>query len=725
MHIKYLRIVCAAFLLVGTQVILHAHDDAWEKLDPILRKDLNRKGAGTLLFDRAPGNFESLAVPQADIKYNVVIVGDDEYLNGLPVRVNSRHRGFVTALVTPEELREISSMNGIEYIEKGGFYQLHLDRSIVDIRARDVHSGTDIASPLKGRNVILGFIDTGIDFFHHDFRDPADPTQSRIISIWDMGLTPEGDENHPVQFNYGVEYTRASLEADLRLGEKTNVRTVDIVGHGTHIAGIAAGNGRQGFGRYTGVAPEAELIVVRVDIFSTARIIDGMNYIFSMAQELGRPAVVNLSVGTHGGSHDGTLTIEQAVDQHAEWGGRAITISAGNNGNERIHTGGTVETNQTVTFRMNVPQYPVQNQNEIIHFLWYEGAANAELRIRTPGGRIVHAKTGQDFFEQTSEGTIEIIAPITTNPKGARLFAIFIDDFNNGVPPSPGRWEFMFTPLTGRRVVQYNNWLVFSSMGDIDMTPSTGRDYTVSMPGTAEGGITVGAHTTKTTWTDSLGQGWQIAGTAGAIAPFSGGGPTRDGRLKPEITAPGFVVASAHSRDAQVPTFFMDAVRGYSINAGTSMAAPHVMGIIAMMFEQNPNLRTDQILDILVHAGREDFQTRPIPNTTWGYGKVNAKFLANAVFRYSHAPEDFKLFQNYPNPFNPTTRIEFTVPSTTPVKLIVYDLLGREVNRLVDDTLEPRHYIINFDASNLSSGFYYYRLISETFIETRSMLYLK
>jgi minor extracellular serine protease Vpr len=724
MRNKYLHIICAVFLVVNTQVNLHAHNDGWDKLDPVLRKDLNRKGAGTLLFDRMPGAFEPLAEPQSDIKYNVVIVGDDEYLSGLPVRVNSRHRGFVTALVTPEELREISSMNGIEYIEKGGFYQLHLDRSIVDIRARDVHRGIDIDSPLKGRNVILGFIDTGIDFFHQDFRGPVDPTQSRIISIWDMSLSPEGDENHPAQFNYGVEYTRTALEADLRIGEQTNIRTFDVVGHGTHIAGIAGGNGRQGFGRYTGVAPEAELIVVRVDIFSTARIIDGMNYIFSLAQELGRPAVVNLSVGTHGGSHDGTLTIEQAVDQHAEWPGRAVTISAGNNGNEQIHTGGTVAANQTATFSMNIPQYTVRNENEIIHFLWYEGTANAELRIRTPGGNSIYAKTGRDFFTQTDEGTIEIFAPITTNPKGARLFAVFIDDLN-GLPPSPGRWEFSFTPLTGRSPIQYNNWLVFSSMEDIKMTPNTGREYSVAMPGTAEGGITVGAHTTKTIWTDSLGQGWRILGTEGAIAPFSSGGPTRDGRLKPEISAPGYVVVSTHSRYANISTFFMDVIRGYSINAGTSMAAPHVMGIVAMMFEHNPNLRTDQILDILSHAGREDFQTRATPNTTWGYGKVNAKFLANAVFRYAHAPEDFKLFQNYPNPFNPTTQIEFTIPSATPVKLIVYDLLGREVDRLVDDILEPRHYIINFDASNLSSGYYYYRLISETVIETRSMLYLK
>jgi len=715
------------FLVILFSVTLDAgvFDDGWKKLDPFLRNELKTEGFRDTYFKQHPAeDIESLAPAAFEETYHVVIAGDEEQLDNLPVHINTRHRGFVTARVTVDELREISMIDGIDYIEKGGHFQLYLDRSIPDIRINDVHSGLNIASPLKGKDVILGFIDTGIDFFHPDFRDADDPSRSRIISIWDWSLSPEGEEDHPENFNYGVEYRRANLEADLELGERTNVRTIDDNGHGTHIAGIAGGNGTQGLGRYTGVAPDAEYVVVRFDQLTTARVIDGMNYIFSIAEELGRPAVVNLSFGTHGGSHDGTSTMEQAVDQHAEWAGRAVTIAAGNSGNEQIHTAKTVARNQTESFSMTVDDYEPDVENTIIHQLWYEGTANAELEIQTPGGELVSTTTGTDRIEQTGDGLVEIIAPVIANAKGARLFAVFIEDFDD-IPPSPGEWEFRFTPLTGERESKFNNWLAFSTMEDISMSPNTARRYTVSMPGTAHGGITVGAYTTKTTWTDRFGQGWQVRGTEGAIAPFSSGGPTRDGRLKPEIAAPGYVITSANSRDAQVPDFFTDAVDGYAIFGGTSMAAPHIMGVIALLFEQNPNLRTDQIIDILEHSGREDIRTGSIPNMTWGYGKIDAEFFAAASFRYVDAPEEFRLYQNYPNPFNPTTTIEFIISTESSVELIVYDVLGRKVDVLVDDILEPRHYIVNFDASNLSSGMYYYRLRAEGFNETRSMLHLK
>lgn len=704
------------------------NDPRLDTFDPILRREVKR-GNLPHIPGYVPLYLQSQYEPSPpeNGRFNVVIHHTLEDIKELGVPINSRYRGFATATVNREQLLSLGSTDGVILIEKGGYFFLNLDNSLREMGVQMLHRGENLPYPITGKNVLLGFVDTGIDFFHPDFRSPGDPEKSRILSIWDMSLQPEGNESHPVGFHYGVEYRREHLEADLRLGIQTNVRSRDFSGHGTQVAGIAAGNGARSSGRLTGVAPDAEIIAVKFPPVATvAEIIDGMNYIFSIAEEKGMPAVINLSIGTHAGAHDGTHVLEQAIDQHVEWGNRSVVVAAGNSGDRNIHYGQLVQRGTYAEFEMIVPQYTVQNEHLIITFLWYEGSANAELSIRTPGGSEYRAKTGENSMFHSEEGLIEIIAPLTINPRGARLFAVFVEG-DTHVAPAPGRWRIRFTPLTGKEVTKMNSWVVFSSIDDVHLDPSTFRRHTVTIPGTAEGAITVGAYSSRTTWSDSSGSEWLLTSvTRGSIASFSSGGPTRDGRLKPDVTAPGFVVAAPKSKDAPVSMPFTYSIPGYSISAGTSMSAPHVAGLVALLYQANPSLDTEQLREVIVRGAKQDTQTAVVPNTTWGYGKADGYFPVRTAMRYQTTPHQITLFQNYPNPFNTSTTIEFTVPEEINVELAVYDVLGRKVSTLINGVLSPSHYFVNYNAEGLNSGIYLYRLKAGGHtVESKKMIYLK
>ena len=158
--------------------------------------------------------------------------------------------------------------------------------------------------------------DTGIDWKHLDFRKVGDTTKSRILYIWDQTLTPNSKEHSPTGFTYGVEYTEAQIEGELSGSARGVVREKDTVGHGTHVASTAAGNGQAFNNKYIGMAPEADIIVVKGGdgSFSETGEIDGLTYAQNKATALKEPIVVNMSLGGQIGPHDGTNGDEVAVN---------------------------------------------------------------------------------------------------------------------------------------------------------------------------------------------------------------------------------------------------------------------------------------------------------------------------------------------------------------------------------------------------------------------------
>ena len=201
--------------------------------------------------------------------------------------------------------------------------------------SQGLYMGTDSALfGAKGKNVIVGIVDSGIDWCHPDFIDP-DTGTSRILYLWDQTLSPQAGESSPSPYGYGVEYDQNIINSALLTCNHNLVREKDDEGHGTHVAGTAAGNGEASQGKYTGAAPQAKIIFVKTT-FSDADIMDGVSYIFEKAAQLGMPAVVNLSLGGHAGPHDGTSLLSQALDQ-LSGEGKIVVVAAGNEGGDSVH----------------------------------------------------------------------------------------------------------------------------------------------------------------------------------------------------------------------------------------------------------------------------------------------------------------------------------------------------------------------------------------------------
>jgi minor extracellular serine protease Vpr len=733
-----LRVICSLIAAVLMQAVLYTGDSDGvpEKFDPFLRRALSDRIAGEPLRSLVPeGDTLRFAWEQDNGRlFNVVVFADDEVFDKTPYRFNSRMDGFATARLTSTELNSLAGSRGVHYIEKGGEMQIQLDRSVPEIKANLVHQGNAYNIPFTGKNSIIGIIDTGIDIFHRDFRDPVDTMKTRIISIWNVTLTLQGNEQNPLGFDYGVEYTREQIEAELR-GETTgSIRALDTNGHGTHVAGISGGNGAASSGIFKGVAPETEYIIVQVpgSGILASWVIDGMSYIFSKSSALGMPAVVNMSFGGHGGPHDGTAGHELAINQHSTQPGRAVAVAAGNNGDSELHNGGTIPPGQTTEFTVRLPQYQPDSGNDndyVLTFLWYEidGADTLEATVISPGGYEVTGRRGDEFIIDTDDGAIHYNTfGDYINPKNARVFLIEFFDQDGTKPPANGDWRIRLRNRSQTGPVRYNSWMISSSMNNVIYQPNSGRAYTVTQPGTAEYGITVGSYATRVQWTDRQGNQWHFADAAEErLSPWSGGGPTRDERLKPDISAPGQIIAAAKSVNSTFPNYLSLSDTNYVYLQGTSMATPHIAGVVALLFQANPMLSGIEMQRIVQSAGFGDLRTSEVPNYRWGYGKINTLFAFN-LFDITHdVPDEYTLYQNFPNPFNANTIIRFTIGRPTRGSLIVYDVLGRKVATLHDGPLEPRIYYLQFDASSLSSGIYFYRLETDRFSEVKKMVVLR
>lgn len=248
-----------------------------------------------------------------------------------------------------DRLTELDELEAVGYVEASRPTLPELDAAVPETKADKVHTGPP---GLRGAGVIVGVVDSGIDWRHGCFRDPTGKT--RILRIWDQNLTPETGESSPAPFGHGVEYERSAIDSALSAPNPMSIvrHMDDSVGHGTHVAGIAAGDGSSaGNGKpaftFVGIAPEADLVVVANRVTTEAMgdsmgTLEAVGYIFKVAETLGRPAVVNISQGDNLGPHDGSSLLERGIDNLLNAPGRALVKSAGNAANAGVHATGQV-----------------------------------------------------------------------------------------------------------------------------------------------------------------------------------------------------------------------------------------------------------------------------------------------------------------------------------------------------------------------------------------------
>ena len=487
-----------------------------------------------------------------------------------------------------------------------------MDVSSVAIELVDTTTGVRTI-PTLGSGAIIGIIDSGFDLTHPCFLKAENKT--RIIAAWDQSAN--SDELAPQPFGYGIEYTRETIDGFGTRGKVVITSQNSGGNHGTNVAGIAAGNGAPGT-LFAGIAPEAELVLVAYNkgpaIGGSAFVLDALAFIHSHALKQGKPLVVNISQGDNLGAHDGTSLLELAIDYFVKEKDVVIVNSAGNQSGQARHTEGVVLANGEfeVQFKLEpVDSRPV-DEDEID--IWYDGKDRFGISLVTASG-------WQSGFVNPNEsdtiifpnGTKARIFSETGHPANQDNRIAIVLEKGNGW--ESGSWKLI---LRGNEVEQgvFHAWIERPGELPVITFAEPTDSCTTTLPGTSRGVITVGAFVSR-----PLPQ-FDVE-VAGSLAPFTSFGPTRDGRIKPDLTAPGFGI--------QAPTVHTNGSGNYVLSHGTSMAAPHVTGVVALLRSLKPSLTAEEIKTILQNEARLDLFTGILPGPEWGKGKLNAKAAFEAL----------------------------------------------------------------------------------------------
>jgi subtilisin family serine protease len=584
------------------------------KLDPglkLLVRSSNERRR-TMADDSA---FTLEAAPGVPARANVLaqFTGPVGALEAAGLRVRTRAGDVIAGEIDVDRVEALGAVPGLVRIEVSRVLGRELDAAVPEARVTAVHTGPPSH---RGAGVIVGIIDSGIHYEHAAFRN-ADGT-SRILAIWDQGLSPAAGEQHPAAFSYGVEYRKAEIDLALASGNPlSTVRHLDIQipndgFHGTHVAGIAAGNGGgagQGQPAFTfvGVAPDADIVVVantrgraagERGLGDSADSLDAVQYIFNVAAAEGRPVVINQSQGDNVGPHDGTSLLEQGIDNLLTGAGRVLVKSAGNEGARNRHASGQLNAGATQTVRFSVPNFTSQ----VVVDIWYDGADRIDISIDPPGsaaaGPVV--SPGNTATQTLANGNEAFIDTDLDDP-GNSDNRIFVDlSPGSETQVQTGLWALRLTATTATPA-PWNAWIQRNS-GSQFRPPFVNEERTISIPGTAPGVITVGSYVTR-------------GSSIGGLSAFSSRGPTRDGRQAPTVAAPGEVLM------APQPASTGDL---YGLMQGTSMAAPMVTGVVALMLERNATLTAADVRARLMNTARHDGFTGAAAGNDWGAGKLDA-----------------------------------------------------------------------------------------------------
>lgn len=590
-----------------------------EKLDPQL--------LGMIEFQESlAGTSPILEFQLAEVDPSVPILAEVEpgaaaELADIGLTVRSTFGSVVTGAIALSQLPVLAEHPAVRRLEASRPLQQDLDLACAETRADLARTAVP---PGSGSGVIVALIDSGIDFTHPAFRR-ADGT-TRIVAIWDQALVPRPSERHPAGMDYGVEYDSSEIDAALASDTPFALvrhRDSEPAGfHGTHVAGIAAGSGSDGAippdERFRGIAPEADIVVVANNVRrttadptdqsalgSSTNTIDAVAYIVRLAEERGQPVVINQSQGDNIGPHDGTSILEIAFDEAVGEPGLCIVKSAGNAASSGCHAQGRIGAGSSERIAVRVP---ANKRNDIIDF-WYPGAARFTASVTGPGASATEpVGPGERRIFDGPDGD-QIVIDHRENDRGNGDKRIYIELRGGGNGRlTTGDWTIeLENPESTEH--PFHGWIQRHTPFSKFRPPHLSEDFTLSIPGTARSIITVANYGVREPAT-------------GERTGSSSKGPTRDGRPAPTIAAPGTDVFSAAAYDG---------LNRYVAMTGTSMSAPHVAGVVALLLQANRELTQDQIRDLLVGTARADVHTGACPNTEWGSGKLDAMAAIDSI----------------------------------------------------------------------------------------------
>ena len=565
------------------------------------------------------------------------------------IKVNTDLGSIVTVLIPIEQFISFCKAQIVDYIDIGNKVEPLMNNARSMTNSNLVNQGIELPKGYSGKDVVVGIIDDGFDYTHPTFWDST-MNNFRVKRVWEQsnnsGTSPNG-------FDYGSEFDNTTDIVNELYSSSNN-------SHGTHVAGIAAGGGTniQGCNQYRGIAPESDIVLVATDM-SERGIFHGIAYIVNYAQSVGKPCIINMSLGHHYGPHDGTSLFDQACDtlRFLFPEGVILVGAAGNTGNSKAHFANEFSSDFPVAKTFIGFNNPIQSAGSGIIDIW--GSEDFYIQLRSyninsnnVSGSTLTLNTRNEGNSQYTIYDGDYFSPDACNIgvnietyQGKKRISLAIDNTaqDDGYKPLQisiiadsgivHMWHVAANPVNG-----------FYSLDYTDCSDGDDLYTCAEVGGTGNSMISVGAYNSKTLWTDLNGNVYDssLSYEQGDIANFSSIGPTVDNRIKPDITAPGCrVVSSVNSFDTgNYPINSSDVVSSisngghnwlYACMRGTSMAAPVVTGILALWLEAYPELTITQAKQLIRETAINDDYTGDIDtsyvnyqNITWGAGKIDA-----------------------------------------------------------------------------------------------------
>ena len=539
-----------------------------------------------------------------------------------------------------------------------------------------------------GSGTVMGIIDTGIDFNHPDFKDTLG--KSRIHYLWDQ--TANAGPVVPQPFNYGIEWTAAQIDANL-----CTHSDMTYFGHGTGVSSIAAGNGLA-TGRFEGVAPKSDLIVVAIDFNKPGpTVADAVNFILTKAQQLGKPFVINASLGNYYGSHDATDLESKLIETMiSNTPGRAMVAAAGNAGHVKFHVK-TQATNDTVFTWL-------KNNTATINYWCYADTLQIKnSQISIGANRANYFDLGNTGFKNYAYalntvkydtlkhnnqriGIVETAASINSSGVYELSITILADSLNllwrietagSGLHDS---WNFDFVSTglpNSNQFPKINKYVLPDSLSNMVSGFQCSNEV-----------LTVGNYVNLQGYLDVNNNPVNTLEIAGDLASSSSSGPTRDNRQKPDIAATGNNVfgAMALGMQSSLITNAPHVVAQGSMHVlagGTSAASPVVAGLAALYLQKNPQATNQDVIAAIRNCAYQDSYTSSnLPHPRWGHGKMDGKAAMLCDQPIVNGFDELITTENinvYPNPFEKNIQVSFEESSER--LFFIYNSAGQLVYR--------------------------------------------
>lgn len=624
-----------------------------------------------------------------------------------------------------------------------------------------------------GKNSLIGILDDGIDITHPDFYDSLG--NSKIRAIWNMdyaGVAPAG-------FRYGHEWTQDSIQdyalkiRDRSIPRYEIQRMFGSSFHGTPVTGLAAGK--------NGIAPGADIVVVAFSAFADTvlrsdRVIDGIAYIYSKAKSSEKKCVINISLGVQDGApHDGKSLVERAIDAFCEEKPDIlVNVSAGNNGNSWKHwQAQPVHKDSSFGFfrcayegRMyfSIPKKYADSLLISLTDSKLINIGNPDISRDSIIGQTPYYKVSELINQPSPVSYLTVFKSGLASSKITFTAAHANADYDELIVKveefSSGSSGIIFDDHLYRFIFKGNGevhgWMPFFNLHPVyffgnnpypdDSTYiTTDNAYTTNIPSHAYTVLSSGAYNARECFYSTIHNEVVRSYPGCQLTYFTSHGPTQDGRIKPDIISPGENVIAARSRfdDFLGHQFIMDSsTQAFS---GTSASSPITAGIVALLWEYNPEYSREDIIHRIKSTAYSDSYTQTtgaLPNNISGWGKIDAfKAMTDSSTdmqkvcsireiceaRYIPPPPDptqpdFFYMKFYPNPVSGTVFINYR--SSVIFKLVVYSSTGQQIMQ-IPFMPDMRGVIKTIDLSRLASGIYFLRAVGDRISVTKKIVVMR